>query len=349
MTIKKLFTLMTWALALLFSNVHAAVWRINNNAGVNANFTNPSSAISSNLVHNGDTLYIEGSATNYGSITLNKRLVIIGTGYFLSGSNNNSGLQANPNNAVIGDISLDSLGTGSVIEGLQFNNIYNTYNAQFADSMVITRCYLSSIGNYYPASGTVANKWKVNKCYIANSVDLGGATSVNWDFRNNIVGGTINLSASLDTANIIRNNVFRSSVNIYNAYVINNTFVYFASITLTNSVVKNNIASGQPSGFSTYQGTNGNSWNYTEAQIFKGLSGNSYDVQWQLATGSPAIAAGLTIGSVVTPDCGAFGGPDPYVLSGIPPIPTIYSLTVPASIPSGTPSMNITFSSQNNN
>jgi hypothetical protein len=29
-------------------------------------------------------------------------------------------------------------------------------------------------------------------------------------------------------------------------------------------------------------------------------------------------------------DVGIFGGPEPYVLSGIPPIPTIYFLTAPA-------------------
>ncbi|WP_315820967.1 hypothetical protein [Paraflavitalea speifideaquila] len=51
----------------------------------------------------------------------------------------------------------------------------------------------------------------------------------------------------------------------------------------------------------------------------------------------------------MTPDCGAFGGNDPYKLSGIPAIPSIYLLTVPASIPSGSSSMNVTFSTRNNN
>lgn len=68
-----------------------------------------------------------------------------------------------------------------------------------------------------------------------------------------------------------------------------------------------------------------------------------------LKAGSPALAAGLTVGTVVTPDCGAFGATDPYKLSGIPNIPSIYTLTVPVSIPAGTNSMNVTISTRNNN
>ena len=49
------------------------------------------------------------------------------------------------------------------------------------------------------------------------------------------------------------------------------------------------------------------------------------DGQWQLALGSPGIGAG--IGGV---DVGAFGGPNPYVLSGIPNLPAIYHFVAPA-------------------
>ncbi len=68
--------------------------------------------------------------------------------------------------------------------------------------------------------------------------------------------------------------------------------------------------------------TNGNQQNVDMATVFIGTG--STDGKWQLKGGSPAIGTG-TGGQ----DIGAFGGPSPYVLSGIPPIPTIYDVVAP--------------------
>ena len=46
----------------------------------------------------------------------------------------------------------------------------------------------------------------------------------------------------------------------------------------------------------------------------------------ELKAGSPAIGGGVS-----GADCGAFGGPAPYVLSGVPNLPHIYEADVPAS------------------
>ncbi|MEI9957116.1 MAG: hypothetical protein WDM90_12620 [Ferruginibacter sp.] len=75
-------------------------------------------------------------------------------------------------------------------------------------------------------------------------------------------------------------------------------------------------------------------------------SGFSSDSRYQLKTGgsNPAISGG-TINST-TIDCGAFGGPAPYILSGMPNAPSIYALTVPTQINTGVTTMNITLSSQ---
>ena len=68
--------------------------------------------------------------------------------------------------------------------------------------------------------------------------------------------------------------------------------------------------------------------------VFLGPEGNSTDGQWQLAQGSPAIGAGIS-----GEDAGMFGGDAPYVLSGIPGIPRITFVSVPASgaFPDGLP------------
>jgi len=84
------------------------------------------------------------------------------------------------------------------------------------------------------------------------------------------------------------------------------------------------------------------------ANVYAGGT-SSIDSRVVLKTGSPAIGAGLTVGAVVNPDCGAYGATDPYKISGMPNIPSIYTLTVPTSIPSGSATMNVTFSVRNNN
>lgn len=339
---------MIFTLALLSVTVwgaQAKIWRVNNNAGVAADFSTVAAAVSAAAA--GDTIYIEGSATNYGGASLSKRLTFIGTGYFLSGANSNTGLQANPNPANIGNIGIDSAASGSVFLGLGNLSINNSNDGGFgADNITISRCQLIYVSYYYGTrAGCIANNWNINKCYIQfinNVVQM-----QNWNVSNNVFTGGLDMSNPSNSANVIRNNVFRSTITIYNGYLANN--IISSTVVLTNVVVKNNLAIGNPPGFATYAGTNGNTQGHTDAQMFQGLSSNSTDGQWRLAAGSPAIGAGLTVGAVVSPDAGAFGGPDPYKLSGIAPIPTIYSLTVPASIPAGTNSMSVTLSTRNNN
>lgn len=337
---------------IIFSfSIHAAnakIWRVNNNAGVVADFTTIAAALSATSVLTGDTIYIEGSATNYGGGGLNKRLTLIGTGYFLSGANSNTGLQANENPANIGYIGLDSAASGSVFLGLSGLYINNINPAGFGtDNITISRCQLIGINLYYsPQAGTIANNWNINKCYIGNIAGNIGILQ-NWNISNNIFTSSLDMPNPGNSNNVIRNNVFRNTVNLYNGYFANN--IIYTTVNFINVVVKNNLAINSPGGFTTYVGSNGNTSGHTDAQIFQGITGNSTDGQWRLSASSPAKSAGLTVGAVVTPDAGAFGGPDPYKLSGIANIPTIYSLTVPASIPSGSNNMTITFSSRNNN
>src|SRR6476646_6625357 len=119
---KSLAFLILFAIAGLTSQ--AKIWRINNTPGVSADFISPQAALSSPSVVNGDTLHLEGSASAYSQFTLDKRLVIIGTGYFISGPDANTGLQANPYTSTFngGAIILDSTASGSVIMGI--DNVY---------------------------------------------------------------------------------------------------------------------------------------------------------------------------------------------------------------------------------
>ncbi len=338
---KQLFILTLFVIACFQSN--AKVWRINNTPGVVADFTNCAAALASSSVVNDDTLYIEGSATNYAGFTLDKRLVIIGTGYFISGTDSNPGLQlGNSSSFGSGYIIFDSTGSGSTLIGLDNFTFGVGQTGSAADNITITRCRMNSISAYY---GNVANTimagFKINKCYISD-ISLNTYTLTNWEVTNNILTGGITMNSAQNINNLIRNNVIRGQMNLYSAYFSNN-IITGTTFTTVNVTVKNNISNG-----SNLPVGNGNLNNQADAVVFQGLTGNSTDGQWRLKAGSPAIVAGETISSI-TPDCGAFGTADPYKLSGIPAIPTIYSLTVPASVPSNATTMPITISTRSNN
>jgi hypothetical protein len=351
---KKIIALLTVITALLLSQqTQAKVWRINNTAGVVADFTSGTAALASASVLNDDTLHFEGSATAYGGFTLNKRVVIIGTGYFINGANSNTGLQTNVNSANFsgGVIVFDTTASGSTIMGLDnfFFGIGPNIGSA-ADNITLTRCNISGIGQYYGSTAnTKMTGWKINKCYIS-SISFSGVNDViqNWEVTNNIFTSSITMSSINNLNNLIRNNIFRSSVDIFSAYFSNNIIIN-TTFVATNVTVKNNICIGAaPANFAPFVGLNGNIANQTDLATFQGLTGNSFDGQWRLKAGSAALNAGETI-STITPDCGAFGTADPYVLSGIPAIPTIYLLTVPASVASNATTMPITISTKSNN
>lgn len=324
----------------------AKVWRINNTPGVTADFTNCQSALSSASVADGDTLHIEGSSTNYAGFTLNKRLVIIGTGYFISGANSNSGLQANIYSSNFGTagILFDSTSSGSTLIGLDnFQFLVGGNLGSATDNITLTRCNVYNITQYYGyTAGTIMSGWKINKCHLQAGINLSAQVQQNWEVTNNIFISSITMNNTGNLNNLIRNNVFRGGIDLYSAYFTNNT-ITGTTFTTVNVTIKNNISSGTnlPAG-------NGNLNSQPDATVFQGLTGNSTDGQWRLKAGSPAIGAGETIASI-TPDIGAFGTADPYVLSGIPAIPTIYALTVPASVPSNATTMPITISTKSNN
>ena len=341
---KYLSTLLLFAIAGL--QLQAKVWRINNTPGVTADFTTGAAAVASASVINDDTLHFEGSSTAYAGFTINKRLVIIGTGYFLTGANSNPGLQANINSANFNGavIFFDSTSSGSKIIGLDnFFFANGPVLGSATDNITLIRCRISSAGQVF---GVIPNTkmagWTINKCHFNGGVSFSVFVLENWQVTNNIFLGAGNMENASNVNNLIRNNVFRSAVNVFNAYFSNN-IITGTTFTATNSTVKNNISSGTnlPAG-------NGNLNSQTDAVVFQGLTGNSTDGQWRLRPGSTAIGAGETVASI-TPNGGAYGTADPYVLSGIPEIPTIYTLTVPASVPSNATTMPITISAKSNN
>lgn len=328
---------MTMALLLLGAQMtNARIWRVNNTVGVTADFTQPSGAIAAAAP--GDTIHIEGSATGYSAINMNKRLVIRGAGYFLADATPNPKTQHNKNGSYVSTVTIGSGSKGSVIEGLTADYFH------INDSLV-------TVQRNYVGSGL----------YAGNGQQVHGDT-----IRNNYIDAGINNSANFKATGLfIYNNIIRTSLNFgivanVDGYCINNTFTGLGySFACANFVFQNNIFNG--ANFGAYlpsnifynnmtsntglPNTNNNVLSVNLNNVFEGWAsstGFSSDGRYKLKAGSPALNAGILNGSPV--DCGAFGGPAPYVLSGMPPMPSIYNITMPAQVNAGTSSISITVS-----
>lgn len=329
----------------------AKSWRVNNNVGVVADFTNLGAAINSTSVGSGDTVYVEPSATKYAGAgaTLNKKLIIIGPGYFLDPAHatnpGNGGLQAVPQEAEVNYFYVGAGASGSKIIGVTLDGTY----FRGVDDVTYERVRFT--GSFHFESGVNSNI-TMRKCYISNSVAVnfgGSATVSNFICENNVFSynSQFNLPMLTGSGNIVRNNTFyltNSTLVLVNAYFVNNIVASITPFTLTNCTIKNNLFQVNQ----TLPGTaTNNQVSVNMNDIFVGTG--SIDARVKLKAGSLASGAGLTVGAVVSPDCGAFGATDPYVLSGIPNVPSIYTFTAPTSIPSGSATMNVTFSTRNNN
>lgn len=298
---------------LLVNNIQAAIWRVNNNPGINANFTSFTAA--QNVASNGDTLYFEGSPVSYGDITITKPLVIIGPGYFLT---ENPQTQANPVSAQFGTVNFNAGSSGSILSGFVVYKVYISVGNITINGNLIT----SGIG--INASSAFANviiltNYFVDGGFYNPSIFQSSGNSI----VNNVVisnNKTHRISLPNKYNCIINNNVFEEDISVYNSTISNN-IQKTGNQTLNNNYYYNNIGSGTqfPSG-------NGNQQSIDMVNVFVGATGNSTDGQWQLKEYSPAIGAGND-----GLDCGMFGGTNPYVLSGMPDIPSIYQIIMPTS------------------
>lgn len=353
---KKIFLFLVIAtLQLMYLGANAKVWRVNNNLGASANFTTLDAAVNDASVVNGDTLYVEGSATSYYDATIAKQLTIIGTGYFLDPTDvnypANTGLQYITKSSSIRSINLVVGSSGTKFVGILFAG--GSINGSVFNNITLEKCEIAE--NIYVPNAANSGL-TIRKCIILSTITCNSGTLTNFTCENNIFTefwASPNLPNLSGSNNIFRNNSFSSSgvgntMTIANCYVANNIFANNnnSPVSFTNCNIKNNL-------FKQNQTLPPSAVNnliiVDMSTVYVGGTTGSVDSRLMLKAGSPAIAAGVTVGAVVSPDCGAFGATDPYKLSGIPAIPTIYSITAPTSIPSGTNSMNVTFSTRNNN
>jgi hypothetical protein len=331
---------------------HAKIWRINN-TGIPADFTSANAASTSPSVVNGDTLHIEPSGTSYGNLDINKRLVIIGNGYFLgeAAANRNPNLQAFTAQSIVGNIIMNTGANQTEIMGISCATISIGGNNLTLRRNNINRIEIGPCNNLQIIGNYIAQ-------YIQKVSGL-GYSATNVVISNNIIVAFVSLDG-FDNG-IFSNNTFLNSfvvpgqqfdnaINLVNFTVRNNIRVQITTgLNLVNCTVQNNTDCTGATGFGT---TNGNVGNVDMSTIFTGWPTQgtlSPDGRFALKAASPASGTGFggaDRGAILNPANSNNNMADTYVLSGIPSVPSVFRFDVPTSVSAGT--MNVTISTRTN-
>lgn len=295
----------------------------------------------------GDTLMFYPGSYNMGLAT--KRLVYLGFGYFLSGAGSNPNLQS-----ITGDLTLDLYLTadasGSVFEGIHSLSV-RSYFGNNVNDVIIKRCN-ANLG-VFNSEGTTCNNWKISQCSdISFSGAWEGGKATNFRVDNSVIS-SLNLGGNTEHTGLFNNchflgglavNLRNNGIMFQNCIFQNSSFSNFSNAIFQYSLF--NIANPGLTGNNNQFGVAFVSPSITNT-IFVGhplvVEGESADGKYKLKPGSPAIGAGM--GGI---DLGIFGGVNPYRLSGIPSIPTIYKLEA-SSLNATTNPFTVTFSTRSNN
>jgi hypothetical protein len=308
---------------------NAKIWRVNNNPGIQADFTTPQAA--HNAAAAGDTLHIEPSPINYGNLVLSKPLTIISIGNYLSG---NPGLEAAAVTGTMQNLTVSAGASGSVL------------SCNFSGPTTITSCNNIRFERSYLTGDVTcvsADSIVILDCSCAGQIVL-QTNSNNILITNSFIGYILNMQATCSA--IVTNNILglggttdrNVSVNVYNSIFENNILENGQNYIYTNSTVTNNITSGTAS---SLPNANNNQIGVNMVNVFVNPTGSNDD-DFMLVNGSLATGAGVN-----GVDDGIFGGATPYKPGLQAAIPAIYKLTAPTTAVGNT--LNIIFSTRSNN
>lgn len=301
----------------------------------------------------GDT-FILGAGTYTGNIVITKRVTLIGPGYL-----NSAGPSAEA--TLTGTFSLNAGSENSLITGLSFTD--NVFLA--CSDIVFKRNTTVSPFFYIGRTSTNSTHLNISNLLLAENfirtssgLYIYGVPISNYTFRNNLIQGDLNLNHNNTSNGTFINNTLGigliaaqgdnvsppSSSSGVNLSFINNIFTkalataagnIFSTPNYIPVVFKYNVLINEDSGFGTIPPSN-NSYGNLTSDLFAGFPANAaglaLDEQYILSPLSPAKDFGREApytDTDPTTDAGAFGGENPYILSGIPVGPYIYKSTVP--------------------
>ncbi len=312
-------------LSLMTATLHSADWSVGGPTGVDGVkvFNTLQEAHDDADVMDGDTLYVRGVQGNYGALTLTKRLTIFGPGYFLG---DNLETQVSTNWAETGSITFNEGSAGSVLSGMvvigrvqvnanrieisrnhiSFNPGRDSHLIRIADNVQDTVIKQNYIQNYYDGHFS----FRTDTILISDDV-------LNTKITNNYVSSNSGswrvIKCPKSSTVTVTNNTLSGTVIIDNtvSFFVNNILRWGSDPTLRSNAEYNICNDTQ------FPATGHNIQNTDMTQVF--VPSGSGDNWLQLRDGSPAVGTGQS-----GADMGTFGGAEPYVLSGLPPIPAVY-------------------------
>ncbi len=304
---------------------NATIWRVNNN-GYSANFKELQEANDDpNNVVDGDTIHLQGSATIYKGATITKRLIIIGSGYFLPYNLNTS---ANKLTTNISDIAFKGGSAGSQLLGINVSGVFGI--SIVASNITIKRC---KVDNSITLSDNISdikilqNYFSNNNASTINTSPFGFPTDI--IFNNNICQRTLIISPINYIFQECNNNIFdvptaTPAIQIYAGSFQNNILTNPNATAIINGGDFTNVSYNISASRNNQFGTGNNNIVVTDTStLFVG--GTSPDGRYQLKAGSPAIGNGSD-----GTNRGVFGGGAPqnwYTLSGLAAIPVVYDIS----------------------
>ena len=314
------------AVALIFAgNVKAQTSIAVQNNGQAAFFGNFADALET--AQHGDTIYLPGGNFNIGSVSIDKKLFIIGAGHYPTYA------QATGITSLHGDITFLPGADQSHLQGFYLTSnirLGNSSANQEVNNIIITRCNINELRLNYDGSSTqtTSQNIMVIENVIRGQVYGGQAQYVY--FSKNFLGQRI---AHFNGNATFTNNIFLKQTSSWSDYIIGYTesTLFFNNVFLaTNYVVYGNSFANTfnnnifVENFTVPTGSTGanNIVNKPLAEIFVNHSGNafSYESDFHLAETSDGIGAG-TDGN----DIGIYGTNLPYKEGAVPFNPHIVS------------------------
>lgn len=168
----------TFTLLICFFTASATVHSVSNAPGENTDFSNLSDAISAAI--NGDTIYVQPSALDYGNISINKQLFILGPGHNPDFSNYT---------ATLGAVTFFNGSSGTVLKGCTIAMLSGSGG--------------STVNNIY-----ISN----NRITAQNPFGFGTGTWTNFVFEGNIIASQTNglNCGSFGAGLVFRNNILHT-------------------------------------------------------------------------------------------------------------------------------------------
>lgn len=305
----------------------------------------------------GDIIYIEPADQDYGTLTVSKPLTIYGNGYFLDV---NTEPRADDRSSKMTTINFVAGSEGSTVCGVEIStpdeggelNIYGVSNITIesckVDNIEMRMTNIQETAPHDVSNIVVSGNFLVGGVYVSRLFipeESGRYAAKNVLISNNIFSST-QYSSDLNNAEgngqgwIVRNNTFlgmgEGDIFLVNAVFENNLCSNMSYLEFGNVVSSFNVSTGD-----NLPAENGNANNFDLSGVFTGMG--SEDAKWMIKASSSLKTAASDGGEV-----GAFGGREPYVISGIGPIPSILQMLIEGSGSDDVP-LHVTTSVKSNN